>query len=275
MPRLTQPKDEVRLKLRQRIEKGHELLRVPSDAAPDVELLRENRSKWVDFTYGILLRCFDDPAIATEFRNTQQKNTPEEKPYRDEVAILYQQIANSITSLESLFDQLDLFEQNNKPKASPIPQADESPETGKVFIVHGHNEAILAQAARFIQQLGLTAIILHEQANRGKTIIEKIEEYSTVNFCIILLTGDDIGYKKSDPSNFAARARQNVILELGYFIGKIGRSKVCALYESGVELPSDMLGVVYVEINSFGSWKTEVAREMKAAGLNVDFNLIL
>src|ERR1700756_2517449 len=165
MPRLTQTKDEVRLKLRERIKKGRELLRVPSDAAPDLDLLRENRSKWADFTYGILLRSFDDPAIATEFRDAQRKITDGEVSYNDKVATVYREIATSINSLESLSDQLDLLAEMDEEKALPSSRAASPPDNTKVFIVHGHNEALLAQVARFIEQLGFSAIILHEQAN--------------------------------------------------------------------------------------------------------------
>ena len=144
----------------------------------------------------------------------------------------------------------------------------------KVFIVHGHDEAEKLAAARFIEKLGFDPIVLHEQASEGKTVIEKFEKYSDVSFALILLTPDDEGRKLGAPA-LSPRARQNVVLELGYFIGKLGRDRVCALHKGNVEIPSDYLGVLFVALDAAGAWKLGVAKEMKAAGLTVDINAVL
>jgi DNA-binding NarL/FixJ family response regulator len=144
-----------------------------------------------------------------------------------------------------------------------------------VFVVHGHDVEARETVARFIERLGLRAVVLHEQANRGQTIIEKFEEHSAVPYAVVLLTGDDLGSSKSSPGNLQPRARQNVILELGFFIGKLGRRNVCALHKSGIEIPSDYQGVAYIEMDSGEAWKSKLAREMKASGLSIDVNKIL
>ncbi|NOT03980.1 MAG: nucleotide-binding protein [Anaerolineales bacterium] len=144
--------------------------------------------------------------------------------------------------------------------------------TDQAFIVHGHNEALKESVARFIERLGIKAIILHEQPNSGMTIIEKFEAHSSVGFAIILLTADDIGGSVLKKDNLHTRARQNVIFELGYFFGKLGRNRVCAIYEDGVELPSDINGVVYLPLDSAGAWKFRLAKEIKHAGMSVDLN---
>ncbi|GAJ22407.1 unnamed protein product, partial [marine sediment metagenome] len=117
---------------------------------------------------------------------------------------------------------------------------------------HGHNEDKKNTVARYIEQLGLKAIVLHEQPNKGRTIIEKFEDFSDVSFAIVLLTADDLGCdKESFKSNdFKYRARQNVIFELGFFVGKLGRQKVCALYEEGVDVPSDYKGVISISLHT-------------------------
>ena len=146
----------------------------------------------------------------------------------------------------------------------------------KVFVVHGHNDAIREACARFLEHLDLEPIILHEQPNAGRTIIEKFQDYTDVGFAVVLLTADDKGgTKSSDPTTLQPRARQNVIFELGFFIGKLGRSKVCALYESGVELPSDYNGVLFTPLDTVGNWKFQLCREIKAAGIDVDLNKAL
>jgi CheY-like chemotaxis protein len=139
-----------------------------------------------------------------------------------------------------------------------------------VFIVHGHDDIARETVARFIEQLGLRAIILGDQPSNGRTIIAKIEHYSRVGFVIVLLTPDDIGYAKSQPRQKKFRARQNVIFELGFFIGKLGHSRVCSLYKEDVEILSDYQGVVYIPLDSDGGWKIRLARELLAAGIHFD-----
>ena len=103
--------------------------------------------------------------------------------------------------------------------------------------------------------------------------MEKFVKEADVGFAIVLLTADDRGGSKTvDPVNFLHRARQNVIFELGYFNGRLGRGRVCALYQPGVEIPSDYAGVLYIELDEHGAWRLQVAKELRAAGLSVDMN---
>ena len=138
----------------------------------------------------------------------------------------------------------------------------------KVFIVHGHDNALKQEVARIIEKQGLEAVILSEQANGGKTIIEKIEENSDVGAAICLFTGDDYGRAK-DATSENLRARQNVVFEAGYFMGKLGRGNVILIASPDIEIPSDLQGVVYTNKDM---WQTDVLRELKAIGYNVDFN---
>jgi len=148
-------------------------------------------------------------------------------------------------------------------------------KTSDVFVVHGHNNALKTELARFLEKLGLNPIILHEQPDKGRTIIEKFESYSTVSFAVILLTSDDLGRSKKTSDKEEARARQNVIFELGYFIGKLGRASATAIYEAGVEIPSDFEGVLYIPLDEDGNWKLNLAKEIKAAGVPVDLNKLV
>jgi predicted nucleotide-binding protein len=150
------------------------------------------------------------------------------------------------------------------------------PATGcRVFVVHGHDEAARESVARFLERLNCTVIVLHEMANHGRTIVEKFEAHADVDFAVVLLTADDVGHSVADPSGSKPRARQNVIFELGYFIGRLGRSRVCALHRSDVELPSDMHGVVYVPLDNGDKWKLGLMREMKASGIDIDVNHVI
>lgn len=147
------------------------------------------------------------------------------------------------------------------------------PLSNKIFIVHGHDNGAKSEVARFLEKIGFEAIILHEQANQGKTIIEKIDAYGNVGFAVVLLTPDDEGCTKG--KSLSPRARQNVILELGYFIGRLGRDKVCALKKGDVEIPSDFMGVVWENMDHNGAWKQSLARELNAAGHKIDWNSVM
>lgn len=154
----------------------------------------------------------------------------------------------------------------------PAPGTSTSALSRRVFVVHGHDDAALQGLARFLEKLGLEAIILKEQPDQGRTIIEKFEDSAgDVGFAVVLLTPDDLGGSvKSDAPD--ARARQNVIFELGYFAGKLGRGRVCLLRKGHVEIPSDLYGVIYTDMDAGDGWQTKLVRELKAAKLEFDAN---
>jgi predicted nucleotide-binding protein len=144
----------------------------------------------------------------------------------------------------------------------------------KIFLVHGHDTGFLNEVARFLERLKKTPVILREQPNAGKTIIEKFRDFADVGYAIVLLTPDDRGAEVSLPfEKQQPRARQNVIFELGYFIGKLGRNRVTALCAPNVEIPSDYLGVLFISKDDRGAWRLELAQELKNAGFLVDLNL--
>ena len=148
------------------------------------------------------------------------------------------------------------------------------PKSKNIFIVHGHDEGARESVARFITNIGLKPIILHEQANRGRTVIEKVEVHSDVSFAVVLLTPDDLG-KAKDSNELEPRVRQNVLLELGYFFGRLGRENVCALRKGEVEIPSDFAGVVWENMDSGNGWKLALGRELEASGQIVDWNAVM
>ncbi|MDA0738127.1 MAG: nucleotide-binding protein [Nitrospirae bacterium] len=155
-------------------------------------------------------------------------------------------------------------------RQAPIPP----PPTRSVFVVHGHDGELKEAVARFLERLKLKAIILDEEPNSGRTVIEKFEQNAEVDFAVILLTPDDEGYKAGKPNEAKPRARQNVILELGYFIGRLWRKKICTLYKGDVELPSDFHGIVYEPVNSSDGWRLNLALELTQAGFDIDLNLL-
>ena len=145
-------------------------------------------------------------------------------------------------------------------------------DKSEVFIVHGHDKQARLEVAIFIKSLGLKDIVLDEQASSGKTIIEKIEDYTNVGFGIVLYTPCDLGASQEEKELLKPRARQNVVFEHGYLMGKIGRENVCALVKGDIEKPTDIAGVVYISMDEGGGWKLAVAKEMRSSGYDVDLN---
>ncbi|HEX9357204.1 MAG TPA: nucleotide-binding protein, partial [Streptosporangiaceae bacterium] len=138
--------------------------------------------------------------------------------------------------------------------------------TNAVFVVHGRNEAVRAQVVEFLASLGLRPIVLHEQPNMGRHLLTKfIQEAELITFAVVLMTDDDVGAQRDAP--IAPRARQNVILELGYFLSHLGQARVCALVSPGLETPSDFDGIVYIRIDPEGRWRTDLERELRAADM--------
>lgn len=167
-------------------------------------------------------------------------------------------------------DYREYVEANGRPDNSLILPV----KSNRVFIVHGHDGEARETVARFVEKIGLVAIILHEQANKGRTVIEKVEANSDVGFAIVLLTADDVGSSVAS-QELEPRARQNVLLELGYFIGNLGRDKVCALKKGALEIPSDFAGVVWQDMDNAGAWKQALARELEASGQTIDWNQVM
>ncbi|VVN79834.1 TIR domain-containing protein [Pseudomonas fluorescens] len=173
-----------------------------------------------------------------------------------------------------LLDSLEFGVSETKPSqtlSSPTKEKLIARNKRNVFIVHGRDNEAKHEISRFIEALGLKAIILHEQASSGMTIIEKIEHYSNdADFALVLYTPCDHGRgvheSKSPPKN---RARQNVVFEHGYLMAKLGRENVCALVKGDIETPNDISGVVYVNLDSAGAWKIEVSKELRVCGYDI------
>jgi len=153
-----------------------------------------------------------------------------------------------------------------------LPKGEKTSErimSNRVFIVHGRNHKPMKELKVMLTEFGLEPIVLHEQPSGSRTIVEKLEKYSDVGYAFVILTPDDIG-SSSDAIFTSPRARQNVVLEFGYFIGKVGRDRVCCLYKGDVELPSDMHGIVYIPFkDSVKEARNMIIKELKEAGYKI------
>ena len=176
----------------------------------------------------------------------------------------------TVNLIGTIIEELELFPKDTSMNNIEVARIDRT----NIFIVHGRDDGAKETVARFIDKLGFVATVLHEQTNSGATIIEKIEKNTDVGFGIVLYTACDVGGIKADLDNLKPRARQNVVFEHGFLMGKIGRENVVALVKGNVEIPNDISGVVYESMDEGGAWKYKIAREMKSSGYDVDMNKI-
>lgn len=222
-----------------------------------------NRSTWQLETGNLLIMMFDDG------ENKKDQLTILNQPGS---AFADLDVEKLKTDWKNLLDgykyEIELTSETSEVKTIEL-------DTSKVFIVHGHDNEAKEKVARFISKLGFDPIILHEQASSSRTIIEKIEDYGAVGFAIILYTPCDIGKVNNNDIELTPRARQNVVFEHGYFIGRIGRPNVLALVKGDIETPNDISGVVYTKLDSDDAWHLRVAKELHAAGYNVDMSKLL
>ena len=242
--------------------------------------LWDSIKKWDDYNNTFLRKLFSDESVADKYDASVTFSGYSSLTDFTRKAASFHRI--KMRELNSIKERLKLYETISK----DTPHISDKIKFfgNKVFIVHGHDETTKLSVARFLEKLDLEVIILHEQPDKGKTIIEKLEASSSevdIGYAVVLLTPDDIGVSapeldKTKPRPpLRHRARQNVVFELGYFIAKLGRERVRAMYVEDVELPSDYQGVLYTKLDDSDSWKFELAREIKAVGINLDLNKIL
>lgn len=274
-------KEEASQKIKTQIDKGRDMIEpIPGFLSEqELEKRRDQYYKWSDFNTELLKRIFDNDFYANEYNQGGVLFGFARMPTLwDKYNDLQSDIKRDITKLESIHDRLNLIPQS--PTLSTNSNTMNKLQSGKdIFIVHGHDNEAKREVDVFLRKLGFNPIILHEQPNQGKTIIEKFEHYiKNVSFAIVLLTPDDEGrVRKKDNTDeeLQPRARQNVIFELGYARARLGEKKVCALHKEKVEFPSDYSGVLYIKMDDGDGWQMKIAQEMQASGLDVNVNKLL
>jgi predicted nucleotide-binding protein len=263
---LSTSREEAKAKLEERIQKGRKILPSQIQSQQDIDVAQNEYDKWDAFNTELLQRIiFTTDKFAKEYSRYIYGSD------------FYEKIDKKIHRLDSIIERLELIPLSHSAiqenmKSEKLPQPIET--SNKIFIVHGRDDLAKTETARFIEKLGFEAIILHEQANSGNTIIEKIEEHTNVGFAIVLYTPCDVGSLAGESSQ-KPRARQNVVFEHGYLIGKLGRQKVCALVKGDIEIPNDISGVVYIPLDSHGAWHLAIAKDLRKAGYPVDMNKII
>ena len=274
LPMLTLPLDQAKEILATRVKLGNELTSRNVANGADMDLGKTEFQKWTDYNIRRLETMFTTDKLARDYEMAGQStgliismSAAERFNRQREVMI------EEVNFLDSLLNSIDLYAPTGKSGTSPreVLPSDKS----RAFVVHGRHNGAKESVARFLGNLGVQPIILHEQASLGRTIIEKLEHYGKVSFAVVLLTPDDEGRLAGSSDALKLRARQNVLLELGFFVGLLGRENVCALCMPPVEIPSDWDGVVWVNMDEHDGWRVKLAKELKAAGFEVNPSALL
>lgn len=273
-PKLIVSREEAKEKLTKQLERGKEIQNIQINSKESLDSAWSTEKKWIDYVSEMLQRFFDNESVKEDFMYTHGSMRMAMNFY-EQLENFNNDLNAKITELESIIERLELIPESI-PSTNTVNNVNEvATNVRDIFIVHGYDENMKTSVARFIQSIGLNPIILHEQPNGGRTIIEKLEHYSGVGFAVVIMTPDDRGYPSGEEDKIKPRARQNVLVELGFFVGKLLRKNVCVLYYPGVEQPSDFLGVVYIPLDSGEGWKLPLAREIKNAGIPVNLNNII
>lgn len=273
---LIMPKEEFRFQLVEQISLGNQLTSRKIVNVPELEVVEKEFEQWDDFNIELLKSAFNKTLneYRAAYANAGQM-IGVEAVYRGasihnpkhRAATLGERLRVKVAALESLLGKLRLIHsevENLITKSEQLPMGD------TVLIIHGHDEAMKNAVQLFLNRAGLKDVVLHEQPDKNRTVIEKlIEEGANAAYAISLLSPDDV------LQDGTVRARQNVILEIGYFIGKIGRERVRILKKGDVEIPSDLSGILYENFDAQGAWKIKLLKEMEAIGLPIDLVTVM
>lgn len=274
-------REEAKSKLQERIKKGHEIEQNITNSSEIFDNVKNEYSKWNSFNVELLKRIFTTEEFAKEysFWGGAIKMSMGPPSIEERRTNLYKDINQNIHKLDSIIERLELIPLNNTASTTTSSEklTQASTKSKKVFVVHGHDEIAKTNLEVFLREIGLEPVVLHRQADEGQTVIEKFEKHSDVGYAFILLTPDEVAYIKSDDSKNdnerkkEFRARPNVIFEFGYFVGKLGRSRVCCLYTGDVSLPSDVSGMIYKKFtNSIEDVAYSIIKDLKVSGYEID-----
>lgn len=253
-----------------RIQQATAFIRDGYGSRDDFEAVENDYYAWDAYNEEWLRRNVGEK-IATEYAMHQLIYTSADS-LQQEISRYHRRVHSKVAKLESIRGRLELWADNYATTGVPA----DIDESGPVFVVHGSDLTRAEQVARMVERsTSRDAVILHEEPNQGRTILEKFEHHAAAaSFAIVLLTADDEGRRVGTDEELRPRGRQNVVLELGFFFGRLGRGRVVVLVDPSVERPSDIDGLVYVALDDRGAWKQQLARELQTADIPVNVGRI-
>ncbi len=273
--KLTKPRDEIKAVLKNRLSIGREIL-TKVQGCQDLGLfgsLEKEVEKWTSFNREYLNQVTTNNDLSFQsWANVGKGAICGNETIYDQLNDLKNDVPEYLHRLDTIYEKIDIIDLEEGVASLQVHSKKSQVDSRKVFIVHGHDENLLSTVSNFLKLVNFEPIILHKQLNQGKTIIEKFEHYSDVGYAVIIMSPDDLACSAQDFNEskederlnlFKLRARQNVILELGFFIGKLGRDKVSIIYPKTMEHPSDINGVTYIEIDELDEWQGKLKEEIK------------
>lgn len=277
---LTVSREDAKARLQDRIEKGFALKNLQIVSGAMFNEAKDDYHKWNAFNHELLRRLFTTDEFAREYDNCAFGIVTlfREPSVTEEMSQFEKDLDEKIRCIESIIERVELISLGSSHPAPEPPQVSQLRQSAskKVFVVHGHDEAAKTSLEVLLREIGLDPVVLHRQADVGQTVIEKFEKHSDVDYAFILLTPDEVAYLRSEEEKEdknrkkELRARPNVIFEFGYFVGKLGRSRVCCLYTGDVSLPSDVNGMIYKRYqNSIEEVAYSIIKDLKASGYAV------
>lgn len=274
---LALPRDEAKARLVDRIEKGQQLAQAQINSPESFEAAKHDYQKWSAFNTELLKQLFTTEALSKEYAWWGIAVMSMGRESLGQMIAKHQEdLTEKLRRLDSIVERLDLYPLSPALLAAATSKQ-ERPEpttrSKKVFVVHGRDELSKTSLEVFLHEIGLEPIVLHRQADEGQTIIEKFEKHAEVGYAFILLTTDEVAYLAEEDAlpdserSKERRARPNVIFEFGYFVGRLGRSRVCCIYKGDVSLPSDVHGMIYKKFNSsIDEVAYGIMKDLKASG---------
>ncbi|KAA8731437.1 hypothetical protein F4V57_12690 [Acinetobacter qingfengensis] len=225
------------------------------------------------------LRIFSS-GISGEVLKEQQANTRRAEDRASGVVMIgfySNDLESAILKQKEITEELIIYAKGTKKEVSNLVEKNKKITPSKVFIVHGHDDALINEVKAFLSAQTIEPIVLREQHDASLTIIEKLERYTkdpSIGFGIVLYTPDDEG-KAIGENEYKLRARQNVVFEHGLLIGLYTREKVICLVkkEGHIEMPGDVNGVVYTD-HSYKDWRMSVAHMLSDAGYEINYRKI-
>ena len=261
------PLEEAEESLNKKITEGSQILEGPISNINQWKSAEKRYNSWNSENFELLKKIFKKNTIAKDYSSSEWtigRILISDLKLDEKTAKLYKDIEEKLNKLNSIKISLGVLE-------SKTEETTESAKN-KVFYVHGTDCEITMKVLAFLKDIGLEPIILKELAAAGKTLIDEVKNQSDVKYAIALLTPDNVGGVYSEELQF--RATQNVILEVGFFVGKYGRKNVSTLHHDDIELPADYHGYEYIKIDETDDWKSTLTKELKNAGFNIDLNKI-
>lgn len=257
-----------------RIVLGNKLLNRPIANQSGLDDLKHDFGRWSSYNESLLQKIFEDQSIVDEYCMTGPVIVLPHRSIRLYVEEKQKHISASINNLVSIRERLELYEGATNQAVNAEQKEKELPNR-KVFVVHGHDKGKRLAVEKFLEKLKLMPIVLQDQPGGSKALIEELVKHGDVAAALVIYTPDDEGRLAQGNHDLESRARENVVLELGYFIGRIGRDNVFVLLAHGIDLPSDFKGVRYTLIDDTDGWQMTTARNLKDSGLDIDVNDLL